>query len=434
MQPSEERARPLLRLAKASFLLLLVALAWMKEPLTVQGLDVFPVDVLFIVTMALWLLALMTRQTELRWHPGFLLLAGYFAAMAASALASQEPGRSAFKLLTQVYLLTLPVLTFNLIRTIGDLRRAFVWWVAGSAVVALMGVATLLLFPLIGPHSFLAWPLHHFGTLPPGPYPRLELTFLFPAMLANYLGASLMLLLVGERLGWFRRRTAILLGSAILASAFFALTPGFGGLLFMLGAWFWYLARDVKPTLARAVLVAGCAMPALAFLAAAISPTIYATAPFMIDVPGSPLIVAPSVRLWAWIDAVHTFLASPLLGQGIGADAVTVPYEVRDCSEGCITDAHNTFLNFAAQTGIVGLAALLTIIWFVAKRVRGAPARSDANVMVFGLCIAWIGGFVMQGLVGSFEDSRHLWILFGLILSAEAIGRRPSGSAPASSR
>lgn len=417
---------PVLRLAKFSFLLLLFSLAWMKAPLTILALDAFPSDLLFIVTVTLWLLALIVRQADLRWHPAFWLLALYFAAMVASAFVSEAPRQSAFKLLTQAYLLSLPVLTFNLIATEGDLRRVIRWWVGGSAIVAMLGAATLLLFPLLGLDSFLKWPLHNFGTLPPGPYPRLELTFLFPSMLANYLGVSLMLLLVGKRMGWVGRRTTVLLGIAIFASALFALTPGFGGLLFMLGAWFWYLKREDNPRVARVALVVGCAMPILAVLIASISPTVYHTAPFLIDVPGLPISVAPSVRLWAWIEAMRNIIASPILGRGIGMEAVLVPYQVRDCSEGCITDAHNTFLNFAAQCGIVGLAAMLAIIWFVACRAWRARASTPSNLILFGLSTAWIASFAMQGLVGAFEDARHLWIVFGLILSADAIAQ-PSG-------
>jgi hypothetical protein len=53
-----------------------------------------------------------------------------------------------------------------------------------------------------------------------------------------------------------------------------------------------------------------------------------------------------------------------------------------------------------------------------------------------GLAIAWLGSFALQGLVGSFEHQRHLWILFGLILSARQLEqgslRRPlsNGSLP----
>jgi hypothetical protein len=38
-----------------------------------------------------------------------------------------------------------------------------------------------------------------------------------------------------------------------------------------------------------------------------------------------------------------------------------------------------------------------------------------------GLLIGFISSFVLQGLVGSFEDARHLWVLLGLILAAYKI-------------
>ena len=109
-------------------------------------------------------------------------------------------------------------------------------------------------------------------------------------------------------------------------------------------------------------------------------------------------------------------------------DAVAVPYEFKDCSKICIGDAHNTFLNFAPQTGLVGLAAMLAVIWLVVERVRGRRGGSDVDSIIFGLSIAWISGFVMQGLVGAFEDARHLWIILGLILSAEAAGEAKESS------
>jgi hypothetical protein len=321
--------QPFFRMATLSFLLFLASLAWMKEPLNIGGLDAFPMDLIYLLAMGSWLVALARGETHLRWHRAFVVLAAYLAAMAASAFVSVDPQRSAFKLLTQVYLLSLPVLAYNLVRTWADLRRAFAWWLAGSAVVALIGSATLLLFAILGRHHVLEWPLHNFGTLPPGPYPRLETTFLIPAMMANYLGASLMLLLIGRRLGWYRPRLTLALGAAMFATALFALTPGFGGVLFGIGAWFWYVRRDDQPRLARGALIAACAMPVLGVAIATISPTIYPTAPYLIDVPGTSFEVAPSVRLLAWTDAVRNFIAAPILGHGIVVDAVAVPYEFR---------------------------------------------------------------------------------------------------------
>ena len=409
------------QLAQYSYFALIVLLAWMKTPITIGGLDVFPVDAAFGVTMLLWLLALARRETTLRLHPAFWLLLFYFAAMGLSLFNSDDVQRSAVKLLTQLYLLALPVLTYNLVSTVGDMRRVFASWLGGAAAVSLLGVATVLLFPFLGYQSVLSWPLHNFGTLPPGNYPRLELTFLFPAMLANYLGVSLAMVFVSGWLGWVGRRAVLAMASAILLSAFFGLTPGFGSVLFVLGACTWYSQRERRPGLARAALVVGSAMPIIGALLASVTPILHPTAPFLVQIPGLPAPLAPSVRLLAWIDAVHNFLASPILGQGIGLDTVDVDYEASGCSTSCVTEAHNTFLNFAVQCGIVGLAALAALIWFVARHIKRPPPQSQANVLLFGLSIAWLSGFALHGLVGSFEDTRHLWIVLGLILSASSL-------------
>lgn len=420
-----------LRLAQLSYLLMVLLLGWMRTPLTIQGLDAFPMDLAFVAAASLWLVALVRKETSFRFHWAYWLLIAYFAAMALSLVNSGDPQRTAFKLLTQIYLLSLPVITFNLFRTMADLRRVFTWWLAGTAAVALLGVATLLLFPVLGPNSMLDGPLHHFGTLPPGPYPRLELTTGFPGMLANYLGTSLMLVLIGERLGWFSRRVAIVVGGAILVSALFALTHGFGGVLFMLAAWFWYWTRDRRPVLARAALAVGLAMPFLAVLLASVT-ALHPTAPFLIHIPGLP-VLAPAVRLMAWLEAVQNFLQAPLFGNGLGLDSVNVymltPY--CDLNSSCVTDAHNTFLNVAAQAGVVGLAALGAVIWFVARQIKAPPPQSPRDVIVFGLAVAWIAGIALQGLVGSFEDTRHLWLFLGLLLTALCIpDSEAAGAAP----
>jgi O-antigen ligase len=413
---------PLFEAAKRTFLVMLLLLPWMKHGVTIRGLEAYPTDFVFLLTMALWLAALITGQTRLRLHPSFLLLAFYFAAMAVSAIVSFDPRTSAFKLLTQVYLLALPVLAFNLVRTETELKRALAWWLCPAIAVGAYGVATLLLFPFFGWDSFLRAPLHHFGTLPPGPYPRIELTFEFPAMLANYLGVSLMFLLIAKTLGWLGRTTAVACAAALLVSAFFALTPGFGGIVAMLALWIWYLERERRQPLALLALAAACGTTALEVLVAAVTPIIHPTAPFLIHVPGISAPLAPAVRLLAWIDAARNFLAAPIFGHGIGIDPVHVLYQAPEASAaGYVTDAHEIFLSLAAQCGIPGLLALCAIIWFVLHEARSAAG--SRRTLAFGLCIAWLCGFAIQGLVGSFEDSRHLWILLGLILSAIGLDR-----------
>jgi hypothetical protein len=407
-----------LRLAKQALLLFAFALFWMKDPIDVRGLPAVPADLIFVVAASLWALAWVRGERRLIWSSGFWPLLLYFAALAVSAIFAPDLRTSAFKLATQAYLVAVPALVYNLVETWDDLRRTFLAYIAGAVIVAVVGVGTLLLFPFFGGHSFLAWSLTRFGTLPPGPYPRLETTFEFPAMMANYLALALMLLLLGERRRWIATPVAWVLGVGMLITALFALTPGFGGLLLMLGVWFWHCNRGTRIGLTS--LIAGLGAGAVEVLIAAVTPVPHRTAPFLIHVPGLAMPLVPAARLLAWMDAVRTFLAHPLAGCGIGVDPVHVPYANPSGYFGIITDAHNMPLSIAAQAGIVGVIGILAVVVFATREmVRGREAA-------FGVALAFLCGLVAQGLVGSFEDARHLWLAYGLVLVARKLEAAPS--------
>ena len=42
-------------------------------------------------------------------------------------------------------------------------------------------------------------------------------------------------------------------------------------------------------------------------------------------------------------------------------------------------------------------------------------------MVAIALAIAWLDAFVYQGLTGSYEDARHLWVLLGLFLASYRI-------------
>ena len=404
------------RMAKAALLLFAFSLFWIKDPLIIGGLGAVPADLIFLAMASLFGVAWVTGEARLRWSSGFVPLAIYLGALAISTIFSFDRGTSAFKLATEAYLIGIPVLVYHLTETWEDLESLFVAYIAGAAIVALIGVGTLLLFPFFGYHSFLAGPLHHFGTLPPGPYPRLEVTFEFPAMMANYLALATLLLILAESRAWVSTPVAWLLGACMLLTALFALTPGFGGLLFMLGVWFWSAKRGTP--LGRLFLCAGVSAGVLGALVAAVTPILHRTAPFLISIPGLPVPLAPAVRLLVWIDAVRTFLAHPLAGIGIGVDPVHVPYVNPSGEFTIVTDAHNMPLSIAAQTGILGVAGMAAIICFALREMR------RAHGFLFGLSLAFVSGLLVEGLVGSFEDARHLWLAYGLILSARKLEHR----------
>ena len=416
----------MLRLAKTALLLLIFTLPLMKLDVAVAGYEATLTDLLFLVAAAALALAVVTGRAKLRWNGLYIILLAYFTAMLLSAAVSADPLRSALKLATQAYLLSLPVLGYQLVDSLDDLRAAFRWWLAAAALTAATGAAAALSFVLGAGGWPLSFAIHEFGTLPPGNYVRLEATFDFPAMLCNYLAVSLMILLVSHRLGWLRGAPFHLLLAAILVVAALTLTPGLGGVALVLGLWLFAAYRERAPRLARAALGAGALAALLFVLAATVTPIIHPTAPFLIAVPGTEAQLAPAVRMMTWIDASTRFLQHPLLGVGIGNPAVAVAFVDPSGFRHFLTDAHNVFLNVAVQCGLAGLAALLILVWKVAA-ITGPLRLTGTNAVRLGLGLAWLSAFAYQGLTGSFEDARHLWVLLGLLLAADRLEAEGSG-------
>jgi len=412
-------------------LLLVVSLAFMQPGFWISGLQVAPTDFVYPLLLAAWAIAFLRGRVALAWQPAYALLIAYFAAMLVSALAAGVPQRSALKLLTQLYLFSLPVLVCSLVGSQARLRQALLAWLAGSAIVALVGVAAVIAF-LVDPNSpWFAFARSDFGTLPTGPYPRLWLTFLNPNLLCNYLTVSLVVLLIARRNAWIARTPFLLLLAGLLLAAAFTISTGLGGIALALSLWLWLLLRERHPPLgrllARLLLAGGIAAAAAFVLAALVTPVIPRDVPFLVHLPGIDRPFAPAVRWLTWHQAIANFLADPVFGRGIGSDAVSVSYWVPWGLHSHLTDAHNAYLNIAVQCGLLGLAALLALIVHVWRRTRRAATRHD--LVAFGLGFAFLNAFAYQGLTGSFEDARHLWVLLGLFLASLRL-RAPQPGTP----
>jgi O-antigen ligase len=240
-------------------------------------------------------------------------------------------------------------------------------------------------------------------------------------------------LLVARQLGWIGRRPFMPLLAGILLAAAFSLTPGLGGIFLTLGLWVWLVLQTRRPGFARLALAGGVAAACLFVVAMAVTPILHPTAPFLIQVPGTEVALAPAVRLMAWIEAARNFAADPLVGRGLGMPAVDVRILIPRGELSGVTDAHNTFLNVAVQCGLLGLATLVAILAWVARKLQPFRLGSGSfDALRIALAFAFLNAFAYQGLGGSFEDSRHLWVLFGLILATERLGAaHKEGAAPA---
>lgn len=87
-------------------------------------------------------------------------------------------------------------------------------------------------------------------------------------------------------------------------------------------------------------------------------------------------------------------------------------------------DAHNVVLSVLGQSGVIGLAAFLVMLAVVTRGVLWRSATSRApSALLWTRCVAAsvFGALFFHGLVGSFEEARHLWVALGLGVAASRL-------------
>jgi hypothetical protein len=109
---------------------------------------------------------------------------------------------------------------------------------------------------------------------------------------------------------------------------------------------------------------------------------------------------AASIRQQVGLGALKTWLAHPLTGSGPG----TLGQELlarQQPLDMIWADAHNVPLTMAAETGLLGAAALLWLAWAAVNAARSTFADSSppADTLRRAACLAALLGFAMHGLV-----------------------------------
>ena len=103
-------------------------------------------------------------------------------------------------------------------------------------------------------------------------------------------------------------------------------------------------------------------------------------------------------RLDIWKGGLESFIHHPLIGIGIGNFPLALGDTISTLKEGA--SAHNLYLNFAVETGILGLAAFLWVLYRIGETVivtvrRSVPEQGEQRVFLaftffFGIVFAWI--------------------------------------------
>jgi O-Antigen ligase. len=411
------------RVSRLGFLALVFSLAFMKPSIILVGHQITPTDLIFPFAIFLLIASYVLGKARFKWNPAYWFFLTYFAALAISAFSSEFPSANLAKLLGVGYLIGLAVLASQSIRSEEDVRSTIRVWLGGLAVSVVIGIATAAGSNILADNSFFDTFTYHQGAAPAGAYRRISSTFISPGMFCNYLNVGLFLTFIGRAKGWLSDKVAVLLVATIILCSFLTVTIGIGTVLLSGGVLLWLTNRDDNPLIAKTSLTFGFLAFVAFFLTAFIALQPHRTAPYSFHIPLLGIEAFPSPRLLVWQQALDRFLAYPFTGVGTGSPVAQVLFQNADGSMSLLTDAHNFLLNIAAQAGIVGLISLVAIFVYIMQLSFTSHGERDIDIVKIGLGLALLAGLGIQGLTGSFEDARHLWVLIGIIVAVDRYGR-----------
>jgi O-antigen ligase len=233
-------------------------------------------------------------------------------------------------------------------------------------------------------------------------------------MFCNYLNVGVVLGLLAAKRRWVTPSIAYALIAAAVVCAVFTISIGLG-IVFM-SLCLSPLVIDRNSFVASKVLGAVGIAVAMAFLVLScisLGPR---------SASDSSSFIQPSSRILVWQDAFRTFTSHPITGNGLGVPIASTIVVNTDGSKSLLTDGHNSFLNVAAQSGTIGLAAFIALTIYLLW-IWSDSFRSPERIVTRSLGLAFTASFVLQGLTGSFEEARHLWVLIGFLIAADRLER-----------
>ena len=390
----------------------IVLMPLMQPGLEVNGHSLVWADLFLVPAVLLWLVQC-GWNIPLKGDPVYWPLVAYCACCVLSAIVSGRFSATAPALAIDLYMVALAVLVLNVAIDSTDVERMVSAWLAGAAISG--GIAALG-----GMAFFAGWRDPHvnftladYGTLVEGNYPRIDGTFLNYNMAGNYFSVSLLLLLAYHAAGRLSPRVAMVLALLLALAAGFSASPALGGLLLGVGIWGWLRERAAHRFLGRCFLAGGIASGLFFVWSLVVSPAAVQSVGlgYAISHPER------SARVQCWQTAVTTIRRHPLAGLGPGTFMPCPAALLASGRTVYLGEAHNTYLNIAALKGLPSLAAFLWFLWACRRRVPAVQSLSQqGSWLTLGITIAFLQAVVYQGLANSFEHTRHLWVLTGLLL------------------
>jgi O-antigen ligase/tetratricopeptide (TPR) repeat protein len=358
--------------------------------------------------------ALLAGAPRLRLHRADAALLSLLLAYGAASFVTVYARGTLLELMRLLDYLALYAAVRTLLRSERLLVAGAVAFACGGAACAVLGLREYLPTALAGDPSWRAF----------GP-------FLNPNLLAAMLLMVIPLwiaLLSMSRLPVMR--VASVLGLVLCWFCFFV-TGSKGGALSLLGAL--TVGAIVAPDPAKGGLLKraliGVGLVAFAGAAALLLPPIRVRLAQALG----PQSNSTMFRYYTWLGTWHMMLARPLLGFGPGTFGVAYP---RFAIVGHTDLAHETYLQVAAETGLVGAAALFAALGTqLAAAARAARRLAGDRRTVSAACAAGMVGFCLHNAV---DYAWHVtatgmafWILAGLVGAAwEGDAQPPSSPDP----
>ncbi len=404
-------------------MLLVFSLAFNFPFFSISNQRIPVTDFIFVVVFLFWITGIILKKIDFRFHFFFLLIIFYLFALFVSAIFSANPTASFLKFAGEIYFFFLTVITFNFIANLENAKKLTLAWLSGTLVVLLIGLLTIFLFYFHPANYYPGIFLNHSGTVPIVNFPRIRATFFHSNLLCNYLSVSLLLTIAAGMIGWINSKLSSFLLGLILIISLFTFSPGLGGIALSLGIFLALYFKNNDRQLISVMSLSGGIFISVLFLALLIfAMQSHPTAPFVFHLPFIEKEIFPSSRVMVWTATFETFRENFRNGIGLGEDVCRVRYLNPSGILEDLRDGHNTILNVSAQAGILGLISILFLTFYILlKSLRFKSLNSKAGIFYNCCGIAIISAFVYQGLGGSYEETRHLWVLFGMFLAAEKL-------------
>ena len=375
------------------------------------------IEVAFGVLLCCWLYERWSRRTrqDTIWtrqslRPILWSMGAFLAIGALSILVSDHPQHSLKGLVTKwAEYLFYTVLVAELAARPNVVRRSAVVIAASACFVVIEAVTQ----ELWGHGVFRGYPLTMYSRMT-GPYHNpIDLAIYFMAVSGPLLAAGLL-----ER-GARRWGSWAVLG---LVMACFGRTLA-------LGPWVALAVACVAVMMPAERRFRRAGMVLLGLMAAAAAYFLWRThlthAVFTLSDPGT------SDRRFMWESALRMIRDRPLLGHGLNTFMANyLDYWVG--GERMPRYAHNCYLQTAAETGLIGLAAFVWMLWQVGARIKASlgPPATEERLLLVGLATGWAAFVVHAGVDTDFYSVRQaalFWIMSGLGLG---LGARLGDAAP----